>query len=637
MECPITSDRLFRYDDDCLLEDAEHQIRLIKLVPGEGQNFTTTLYSFYRLEAPLFEALSYTWGPPTPQQVISLNDKLFPVRQNCYEALRSLCPPADFRWLWIDAVCINQDDNQEKSFQVQRMGDIYKSASTVIVYLGTDSDDSYYLTSFVKDFANTCLKVSAMIRPQTYLHENSDFELDYSDDSLWRAAHDQLEALSDTSLIRLTTAFASFAHRAYWSRLWVVQELLLGKGRLVFVCGRSTFQFHEVQCLFHAMERLDDGKKSRPRFGSDDIWDTFEGLVASSMGTTIYRIHYASDNSRIDLAGELFSLLRLECMDARDRIYGLLAVTDWLGEKLPIDVDYSKSALELAVEVVPLVIRENFFSCVLVLLELLDVGCAHSAAAKDFLRRRSEKYEPIRNCVSTSNAMDCCESSFRSPRHRLAWSEYEFCTVQRLANGDLSLNLTPRNAQLTNSSEFSLGYSLFSESNLQSNTNPCTIFRNNSTIGWSEHTVALVPWNVQVGDILVRVDTSRYECLGFRKSTTGVYQIVGVALVSYDYKMRNSRFCQLRKQWPATHSDAHVPILLEIYIDLDDIVAFELAGGGCAHSDPDMDGPPPYKRLENTFVSAPYSSYAIEKQPGVRLPNVASDVCARCGARSSLL
>ena len=72
-----------------------------------------------------YRCLSYTWGDPTSQQYdIVLNDCTFKVRKNLYEFLhmaRQYYPNLE---LWIDAICINQDDNSEKSEQVQRMADI---------------------------------------------------------------------------------------------------------------------------------------------------------------------------------------------------------------------------------------------------------------------------------------------------------------------------------------------------------------------------------------------------------------------------------------------------------------------------------------------------------------------------------
>ncbi|KAI4157735.1 MAG: hypothetical protein LQ342_008053 [Letrouitia transgressa] len=88
---------------------------------------------------PPFEALSYTWGSnfvDTP--LYSVNGNL-PIRANLDAALRSLRLPSQARRLWVDAICINQEDIQERTRQVQYMRLIYKRATRVIVWLGLKS------------------------------------------------------------------------------------------------------------------------------------------------------------------------------------------------------------------------------------------------------------------------------------------------------------------------------------------------------------------------------------------------------------------------------------------------------------------------------------------------------------------
>lgn len=96
-------------------------------------------------KAPPFHALSYTWGAVSDQATVLVcdhdGDHLLPdcltITRNCYEALLSLRERlGDFR-IWIDAVCINQDDDEEKASQIPLMGEIYSRASHVYVWLGS--------------------------------------------------------------------------------------------------------------------------------------------------------------------------------------------------------------------------------------------------------------------------------------------------------------------------------------------------------------------------------------------------------------------------------------------------------------------------------------------------------------------
>lgn len=83
-----------------------------------------------------FEALSYTWGDPEKTHTIICNGKAFGVTTNLFEALSYLRNPSSARTLWVDALCINQDDTDERNEQVRHMLTIYQSAVRVVVWLG---------------------------------------------------------------------------------------------------------------------------------------------------------------------------------------------------------------------------------------------------------------------------------------------------------------------------------------------------------------------------------------------------------------------------------------------------------------------------------------------------------------------
>ena len=65
-----------------------------------------------------------------------------PIQANLMAALRHLRQPSRSRTLWINAICINQKDNDEKSIQIQQMAIIYKSARRVVIWLGLAANDS---------------------------------------------------------------------------------------------------------------------------------------------------------------------------------------------------------------------------------------------------------------------------------------------------------------------------------------------------------------------------------------------------------------------------------------------------------------------------------------------------------------
>ena len=125
------------------LERETDQIRLLALLPGEvGNEIRCKEVKVYLKDSVAFEALSYTWGDPHNMHFITFEDRPFPVTENLYLALEQLRPKRLPRYLWIDAVCIDQLNDFEKSAQVQLMGDIFARASRVIAWLGKAEDDS---------------------------------------------------------------------------------------------------------------------------------------------------------------------------------------------------------------------------------------------------------------------------------------------------------------------------------------------------------------------------------------------------------------------------------------------------------------------------------------------------------------
>lgn len=82
------------------------------------------------------EALPHVWGNPEPSKEIQVNSSICRVGPNLHSALRHLRSENQLRRLWVDAVCINQQDDAEKSHQVAQMGQAYSGAEQTIAWLG---------------------------------------------------------------------------------------------------------------------------------------------------------------------------------------------------------------------------------------------------------------------------------------------------------------------------------------------------------------------------------------------------------------------------------------------------------------------------------------------------------------------
>jgi len=90
----------------------------------------------------LYDALSYVWGSSEKRRSIFINKHELAVTENLHAALSHLRDKNLERILWVDAICINQADIQERSYQVRSMGKIYSKGSRVIVWLGEAVDNS---------------------------------------------------------------------------------------------------------------------------------------------------------------------------------------------------------------------------------------------------------------------------------------------------------------------------------------------------------------------------------------------------------------------------------------------------------------------------------------------------------------
>jgi hypothetical protein len=118
------------------------EIRVLVLHSGErGSPVKCSLqHSNLRSEKSSLEALSYVWGSPTVTNEITCDERRKKVGRNLYDALERLRLPDKDRILWVDALCINQSDNKEKTQQVRIMGEIYKRARRVLIWLGNGDD-----------------------------------------------------------------------------------------------------------------------------------------------------------------------------------------------------------------------------------------------------------------------------------------------------------------------------------------------------------------------------------------------------------------------------------------------------------------------------------------------------------------
>lgn len=341
------------------LRDSTKNIRLIEILPGDRDATICCKFHVYPVtECPKFVALSYTWGPAQPVHHIQLDGKQFQIRENLWEALRSIrerdmslteegasqeigtrphsnmfgvgnVPMASSKdenennLYWVDQICVDQHNIFERNHQVSLMKDIYTQAAKVLAWLGVSDDEN-------AEFA-----AINFIRNTNYIEYQLSTDLQ-----------------SRLPSIEAQQGYLIICSRPYWKRIWIVQEILLA--RLVEIrIGSQSFR----------MDRFVDGTHMVKHFGmqimlspSDPVYQTYQSFFIVFFQTAAKRL--IDMRIRIDLRNHisepvtLWSLLEVckqqECSDVRDMVFGLLSLVDPnLNKKSQAKADYSKTPQEV--------------------------------------------------------------------------------------------------------------------------------------------------------------------------------------------------------------------------------------------------------------------------------------------------
>jgi len=283
-------------------ETLELSDKLERLDTSDGSE-TSSISEEPESNRPHYEALSYTWGDPDaaggtvaevddPSAVDKATAEL-PLRANLSTALRHLRDTEDERILWIDAICINQDDVEERNEQVKRMTHIYTHSQRVIAWLGEESADSKHAMDTLRHVAQQLESTkSGRIIASVAATERW----------LWR--NDQPVAFDQPTW----TALQNMVQRAWFYRLWCWQEIKLGGWGAVLQCGHDTIPWDDfwlaILCLHN--------KTSTPSM-----------LFRERCRHIAFLKHDAALNS---MANILDICRSKGCVDPRDKIYGILGL-----------------------------------------------------------------------------------------------------------------------------------------------------------------------------------------------------------------------------------------------------------------------------------------------------------------------
>lgn len=338
---------LFKYP---VLRNSKTGIRLAHIQPGSGSRAIAIDLVEDFVTGPdrtPYDALSYAWGDGAREKNVFCNGKRLPITQTLWEALHHFRHPTEQKSLWVDKICVCQERVRERNAQVKMMGDIFKSARKVWVWLGDDYDDSRAGMQLAKQLLHI-----AIHQPVTALTP-----ADLETHGLPKRGHKRWKAL------------ALILQRPWFSRTWVVQEVALNPN-VELVLGSLSFTWDELELIVSLLEgqlprewQLDQAvtalelpfsriNRIRARHLRHSIASAEAKQLADA--TLIQQSNHDEEPDLIDL---LFMSRHLGATDPRDKIYALLG----LG-KHDVSPDYSMSPYsvytDFALQVIGLVTNE---------------------------------------------------------------------------------------------------------------------------------------------------------------------------------------------------------------------------------------------------------------------------------------
>ena len=204
--------------------------RLMRLLNGTFSDpircdvFETPLHEIR--DGVTYEALSYVWRSNEKNAIINVGGKSKCITQNLYDALCHLRHSDEDRILWVDAICIDQNNGIERNHQVKHMGDIYKEADKVIIWLGLFADDSDLLFEWMENLSDAMRSILINRNEWKSLVQ---FWMDLRPD-FWPGT------LTKT---RAEHGFESLLQRPWFRRIWILQEVANSRDA-VLACGTRT-------------------------------------------------------------------------------------------------------------------------------------------------------------------------------------------------------------------------------------------------------------------------------------------------------------------------------------------------------------------------------------------------------------
>jgi hypothetical protein len=303
----------------------DNSFRHLILQPGVGNEPLKCSLCTAPLPQISFEAISYVWGKDLKEKHILCDGHVIKITVNLFNVLQRLRLPDASRKLWADGICINQDV-KEKGHQVAIMGQIYRLAKRVLIYIGPDND------GYGPQLCSLLNKVDEMIETTCQSIDMTPYSFPYPEandplllDSRWKSMYYLLE-------------------HDWFRRGWVVREASLAQIGLI-VWGSSEFDWGKLMRVYmwltvRAWRTSMDNMIGR---GSVRLHCSAYAREHRTFANALSMYRYASQSLLLDL--DLARYLRLS--DARDRIYAFMELSNHNHDAISITPDYNLPTMDV--------------------------------------------------------------------------------------------------------------------------------------------------------------------------------------------------------------------------------------------------------------------------------------------------
>ncbi|KAF4960811.1 hypothetical protein FSARC_10363 [Fusarium sarcochroum] len=307
---------MFKYEDPLHDSSKTQTIRLIDLDPGQGSAPLSCQLRCVSLSSqPVYAALSYSWGGQTPSEKFSCNGQSLLVTRNLHAALRRFRNVDSVVTVWADAICINQQDVDEKNQQVPLMGKIFSQAKEVKVWLDpSDKDDTELAVERITELVQLAQFYAEKL--SLSMHDLQDF------DDTWRWGSVKLDDITRLDFNAKWDPLFRLLQNVWFSRVWIIQEVALSGERAWLYYGDNILSWKDLVTALCFASHTDILSQTMRVRGD-------ETARAVMRATRLVRTTGAVADSK----GAGLGLFWLLCMhwesaatDPRDNIYGLLSI-----------------------------------------------------------------------------------------------------------------------------------------------------------------------------------------------------------------------------------------------------------------------------------------------------------------------